>query len=66
MQRTEGRKHLPSVYVVLRVTVSLDALARQGLVRAALTLDKTHQEAARYLIAGARPIGRPFSLGSRR
>jgi transposase-like protein len=55
MQRTERLKYLPSVYGVMSISVALDALARQGLVRTALVLGKTHQEAARYLLAGTRP-----------
>jgi hypothetical protein len=66
MQRTDGRKYLPSVYVVMRTTVALDALARQGLVRTAVALGVTHQEAARYLLAGARPSGPGPGTGARR
>ena len=66
MQRTDGQKYLPSVYGTLRISVPLDALARQGLVRTMLIRGVTHQEAARYLLAGARPPGaRPAALGRR-
>jgi hypothetical protein len=49
----------PTVCVTCALTVRLDALAYRGLARTAVALGVTHQEAARYLLAEARPPGGP-------
>ncbi|GAB4470235.1 MAG: hypothetical protein OHK0029_43000 [Armatimonadaceae bacterium] len=43
-------RDMPSVYVTLKVSVGLDDLSRQGLVRMARGWGVTHQEAMRRLV----------------
>ena len=55
MQRTGERRLHPTVYIDAKVSVALDDLAKEGLVRTMRSRGMTRQEAARYLIAHARP-----------
>lgn len=55
IRKAEGRKDVPSVYVVEHVKVRLDALAKHGLLLTARSRGITHQEAARYLIKNTPP-----------
>lgn len=48
-------RHEVTVYVVWKVGVALDDLAKDGLCRTMAAQNLTHQEAARYLLANARP-----------
>jgi Transposase and inactivated derivatives len=53
--RRGSERYTPTVYIAVRLNVSLDALAVTGLVRAMRRTGLSHQDAARWLIQNARP-----------